>query len=135
MKLLVDIHGLVKGVKREDVATQSLDSIIRPRLLNLHAYIGSKYPEDLTLDEILYETEILQTLDRQGFEGLPLVDLDELRLEWMDNLAWTSGEKLKVSALFTYDLYLNLLICDSAIEEAGTVGTIKLLVGVDREDR
>ena len=104
LKLLVDVREQVKGLKREDITTQSLDSIIRPRLSNLYAYIGSKYPNDLTLDDILYETEILQTLDGQGFEGLPLVDLNELRLEWLENLAWTSGEELNVSAPFTDDL-------------------------------
>lgn len=105
LKLLVDVRVLVKGLKREDVTPKSLDSIILPLLVNLLRYINSKYFKDLTLAEILYVTEILHTLNREGFEELDpaMVKLNTLHMDWVKHLAETSEEELKVSILFAHD--------------------------------
>ena len=140
LKLLVDLRVLVKALKREDVTPESLDAIIRPRLGKLKAHISSIQIWKLEVDEIeeiRHLTEIIQTLNREGFEELeePLKKLNELHKRWVNMAAAISEEGLRVGVPLAYDPHRGLLISDSALEEAGTDGGAKLLVGVDGEDR
>ena len=134
LRLLVEIRRLVKGLKREDLTTESLDSIISPRVAYWPTYIYSKGFVDMTLDEVLHITEILQTLKLGDFGGLDrhMSMLGQLHLKWLPKLAETSEDELEVSVLFAYDPRRGILIWDSAIE---TVGRIKLLVVVNKQDR
>ena len=104
LKMLVDLRVLVQGLKREDITPTSLDSIIHPRVVNLRAHIVKKDSKNLTTDQILDLTKPLQTLNREGYEGLDtaLKELNELHEKWLKNLAKRSKEELEVGVSFAY---------------------------------
>lgn len=105
LKQLVDLRVLVKGLQREDVTPESLDSIIHRRLADLQAYITSKDFKNLTTDEIEFVTVTVQNLQRGGLAKLEvaLAKLNALHTGWAKHLAETSEEELKVSVLFAHD--------------------------------